>query len=75
MNRLNRDAEKGELDVREALAEGAELFAADLLAATPAQRSAVIPRGQSIGSVRRTLRRALEHDWEHFQEIRTRLEA
>jgi predicted RNase H-like HicB family nuclease/uncharacterized damage-inducible protein DinB len=75
MNRLNRDAEKGELDVREALAEGAELFAADLLAATPAQRSAVIPRGQSIGSVRRTLRRALEHGWEHFQEIRTRLGA
>ena len=75
MNRLNRDAEKGELDVREALAEGAQLFAADLLAATPAQRSAVIPRGQSIGSVRRTLRRALEHGWEHFQEIRVRLEA
>jgi uncharacterized damage-inducible protein DinB/predicted RNase H-like HicB family nuclease len=75
MNRLNRDAEKGELDVREALAEGAELFAADLLAATPAQRSAVIPRGQSIGSVRRTLRRSLEHSWEHFQEIRTRLGA
>ena len=75
MNRLNRDAEKGELDVREALAEGAELFAADLLAATPAQRSAVIPRGQSIGSVRRTLRRSLEHGWEHFQEIRTRLGA
>ena len=75
MNRLDRDAEKGELDVREALAEGAELFAADLLAATPAQRSAVIPRGQSIGSVRRTLRRALEHGWEHFQEIRTRLES
>jgi predicted RNase H-like HicB family nuclease len=73
MNRLNRDAEKGELDVREALAEGAELFAADLLAATPAQRSAVIPRGQMIGSVRRTFRRALEHGWEHFQEIRARL--
>ena len=75
MNRLNRDAEKGELDVREALAEGAELFAADLLAATPAQRSSVISRGQLIGSVRRTLRRALEHGWEHFQEIGTRLEA
>jgi hypothetical protein len=75
MNRLNRDAEKGELDVREALAEGADLFAADLLAATPAERSAVIPRGQMIGSVRRTLRRALEHGWEHFREIRTRLEA
>ena len=73
LNALSRSAENGEIDVREALAEGAELFAADLRAATPAQRKAVIQRGQSIGSVRRTLRRSLEHGWEHLQEIRTRL--
>jgi predicted RNase H-like HicB family nuclease len=73
LNALARDAEKGELDVREALDEGERLFAADLLATTPAERSAVIPRGQLIGSVRRTLRRSLEHNWEHLLEIRTRL--
>jgi uncharacterized damage-inducible protein DinB/predicted RNase H-like HicB family nuclease len=73
LNAQARDAEKGELDIREALDEGAALFAADLLAATPAERSAVIPRGQLIGSVRRTMRRSLEHNWEHLVEIRTRL--
>lgn len=73
LNRLDRDAEAGAIEVREALDEGAELFAGDVRAATSEQLSAVIPRGQSIGSVRRTLRRALEHGWEHLQEIRARL--
>jgi predicted RNase H-like HicB family nuclease/uncharacterized damage-inducible protein DinB len=73
LNRLARQAEAGELDVREALAEGARLFDAGMRSATPAQRTAVIPRGQSIGSARRTIRRALEHGWEHLLEIRARL--
>jgi predicted RNase H-like HicB family nuclease/uncharacterized damage-inducible protein DinB len=72
LNRLARRAEAGELDVREALAEGARLFDADIRSATPAQRKAVIPRGQSIGSARRTIRRALEHGWEHLLEIQGR---
>jgi len=72
-NKLGRQAEAGEVDVREALAEGARLFAEDLGAATRAQREAVIPRGQSIGSVNRTLRRALEHGWEHLRELERRL--
>ena len=72
-NELGREAEAGEIDVREALAEGTRLFADDLRAATPAQRKAVIPRGQSIGSMNRTLRRALEHGWEHLREIERRL--
>ncbi|MEO8476212.1 MAG: hypothetical protein ABI572_04050 [Actinomycetota bacterium] len=74
-NKLGRDAEAGEIDVREALAEGARLLTEDLGAATPAQRKAVIPRGQSIGSVNRTLRRALEHGWEHLRELERRLGA
>jgi uncharacterized damage-inducible protein DinB/predicted RNase H-like HicB family nuclease len=72
-NQLAREAERGQVDVREALAEGAVMFAADLRAATPAQREAVIPRGQSIGSVNRTMRRALEHAWEHLRELERRL--
>jgi uncharacterized damage-inducible protein DinB len=72
-NKLGREAEAGEVDVREALADGARLFADDLLAATPAQLKAVIPRGRSIGSVNRTLRRALEHGWEHLRELERRL--
>lgn len=72
-NKLGREAEAGQVDVREALAEGARLFADDLCAATPAQRKAVIPRGQQIGSMTRTLRRALEHGWEHLRELERRL--
>ena len=72
-NKLGREAESGEVDIREALAEGARLFAEDLHGATPAQLKAVIPRGQSIGSVNRTLRRALEHGWEHLRELERRL--
>jgi uncharacterized damage-inducible protein DinB len=72
-NKLGREAENGEVDVRVALSEGARLFAGDLLAATPAQLEAVIPRGRSIGSVSRTVRRALEHGWEHLREIERRL--
>ena len=72
-NKLGRDAEAGDVDVREALTQGARLFAEDLRAASPAQRKAVIPRGRSIGSVNRTLRRALEHGWEHLRELERRL--
>ena len=74
-NKLGRKAESGEVDIREALAEGARLFAEDLHGATPAQLKAMIPRGQSIGSVSRTLRRALEHGWEHLRELERRLGA
>lgn len=72
-NKLGREAEAGEVDVREALAEGARLFEDDLRAATPVQLKTVIPRGRSIGSVNRTLRRALEHGWEHLRELERRL--
>jgi predicted RNase H-like HicB family nuclease len=73
LNRLARDVGAGAIDPREALAEGGRLFAADMRAAMPDQLAAVIPRGQSIGSARRTMRRALEHGWEHLREIEVRL--
>jgi hypothetical protein len=73
LDRLARDVEAGAIDPREALAEGGRLFAADMRAATLDQLAAVIPRGQSIGSARRTMRRALEHGWEHLREIEARL--
>lgn len=73
VNRIGRAVEAGDRDPREALREIGELFEADVRAATPAERKAVIPRGQQIGSLRRTMRRALEHGWEHLLEIETRL--
>jgi hypothetical protein len=72
-NRLAREAEAGDVDLREALVEGARLFEEDLRGATTAQLKAVIPRGQMLGSVHRTMRRALEHGWEHLRELERRL--
>ncbi len=73
LNRVAREVERGERDPRDGLLTVADLFVSDVRAATPAERRAVIPHGQQIGSVRRTMRRALEHGWEHLQEIETRL--
>lgn len=72
LNRVGREVERGERDPREGLLEAADLFEADVRAATPAERKAVIPHGQQIGTLRRTMRRALEHGWEHLEEIRGR---
>ena len=73
LNRVAREVERGERDPRDGLLAVADLFDTDVRAATPAERSAVIPHGQQIGSLRRTMRRALEHGWEHLQEIEARL--
>lgn len=73
LNRVAREVERGERDLRDGLLEVADLFEADVRAATPAERKAVIPHGQQIGSLRRTMRRALEHGWEHLLEIEARL--
>jgi hypothetical protein len=73
LNRVVREVERDERDPRDGLLEVAGLFEADVGGATPAERKAVIPHGRSIGSLRRTLRRALEHGWEHLREIEERL--
>jgi predicted RNase H-like HicB family nuclease/uncharacterized damage-inducible protein DinB len=72
LSRLGRESDAGARDPRDALRAATDLFEADVRAATPAEREAVIPRGQQIGSLRRTMRRALEHGWEHLEEIRSR---
>lgn len=72
LNRLGRESDAGERDPRDALSAATDLFEADIRGATPAERKAVIPRGQQIGSLRRAMRRALEHGWEHLEEIRRR---
>jgi hypothetical protein len=39
------------------------------------ERNRQVPHGQQIWTARRGLRRMLEHDWEHMQEVRGRLNA
>ncbi len=42
-------------------------------ALSEAERSKRVPHGQQTWTARRGLRRALEHQWEHFEELRARL--
>ncbi len=65
-------AERGEIGVVEAL-ERIEEMAADVVrATTPEQRAFVRVRPKDTRTLRKALRRMLEHDWEHFQELSAR---
>jgi hypothetical protein len=75
LNAVWHRLEKGQADPREALVEAGGLVEADFRAASPSQLKANVPHGERFGSARRTMRRSLEHGWEHFREIGRRLDA
>jgi predicted RNase H-like HicB family nuclease/uncharacterized damage-inducible protein DinB len=66
-------ADRGELDLRIALAETRPAAIVRLAALTTAERSRVRRAGQSTYSAFRVIRRMLEHEWEHRREIAARL--
>lgn len=72
-NKLAGRAEKGELAAVEALEAQRELILADLGSMTPAQRKPTRLGGKEVWTSRKALRRLLEHEWEHHQEIARRL--
>jgi hypothetical protein len=72
-NRFAARAEKGELTPVEALEEQGALILADLGSMTPAQRKPTRLGGKEVWTSRKSLRRLLEHEWEHHQEITRRL--
>jgi len=65
--------ERGQLPITEGLMEVAHKAAADLARATPEQRSRVLerPSGERR-TLRKSIRRMLEHDWEHLSELARR---
>ena len=65
-------AERGELDLRVALAEARQAALTRLAALTPTERKRVRRTGQSTYSAFRVIRRMLEHEWEHRREIAAR---
>jgi uncharacterized damage-inducible protein DinB/predicted RNase H-like HicB family nuclease len=69
---LHGAAERGELDLAEALRRSAALAAERVRATTPEERAAVrqLPKGPR--TLRKALRRMLEHDWEHLAELSRR---
>jgi hypothetical protein len=65
-------AERGQMPLPDALRRIDELSAEVVRATTPAQRKAVVQRPKEIRTLRKALRRVLEHDWEHLAELSRR---
>lgn len=71
-SRLVTAAERGEIAIADALRQVEALARDRLLRATPAQRSAVIERPKEVRTLRKAVRRILEHYWEHLAELARR---
>jgi len=69
---LHGAAERGEIGLPEALRRSAPMAEERVRATTPAERSAVIKRPRELRTLRKALRRMLEHDWEHLAELSRR---
>ncbi|HVC32121.1 MAG TPA: DinB family protein [Chloroflexota bacterium] len=65
-------AERGELALPEALRRIAVMTADRVVATTSDERAAVRERGSDRRTLRKALRRTLEHDWEHLAELSRR---
>jgi uncharacterized damage-inducible protein DinB/predicted RNase H-like HicB family nuclease len=65
-------AERGELGLPEALRRQAAMAAGRVRATTPEERAAVRERPKDVRTLRKALRRMLEHDWEHLAELARR---
>jgi len=71
-SRIHTLAERGEMPVAAALRQTASMAAERALATTPEQRSAIIQRPKDVRTLRKAIRRTLEHDWEHLAELSRR---
>jgi predicted RNase H-like HicB family nuclease len=70
--KIHGAAERGEIDLPTALRRAATLAAERVHATTPAERRAVRQLSSRIYTLRKALRRMLEHDWEHLAELSRR---
>jgi predicted RNase H-like HicB family nuclease len=69
---LHTAAERGEISLAEGLRR-VDTVASELVrGTTPEQRAAVIERPKDLRTLRRAIRRMLEHDWEHLAELARR---
>ncbi len=66
-------AGRDELDVRIALQEARDAAIARLAKLTPAERAFLKEHPSGARTMRKTIRRMLEHEWEHRREIARRL--
>lgn len=66
-------AERGDLDLHVALREARAASVERLSELTARERALVLERGRETRTMRRAIRRMLEHEWEHRREIARRL--
>lgn len=69
---LSSATERGERGVAGALRQSAEMVAARVRATTPEERAAVRELSAGPRTLRKALRRVLEHSWEHLAELSRR---
>jgi hypothetical protein len=69
---LHGAVERGRLSPVEALRRTAVMAADRIHAASPEERAAVRERPGNVRTLRKALRRMLEHDWEHLAELSRR---
>jgi predicted RNase H-like HicB family nuclease len=72
MSSLYNAAEKGQVPLGEAFRRVDEAVGERLREATVEQRRAVIQRPKEVRTLRKGIRRLLEHDWEHLAELSRR---
>jgi uncharacterized protein with von Willebrand factor type A (vWA) domain len=65
-------AERGRMDITDALRRVGELAAERVRATTAEERRAIRERPHDRRTLRKALRRMLEHDWEHLAELSRR---
>lgn len=65
-------AERGQLELVEALRQTETLAFERVRSTTPEERTAVRRRPKDVRTLRKALRRMLEHDWEHLAELARR---
>jgi predicted RNase H-like HicB family nuclease len=72
VSRLQTAAERGQIGVAAALRQATGIVVERLRQVTPDERSRVTQRPKEIRTLRKALRRMLEHDWEHLAELSRR---
>jgi predicted RNase H-like HicB family nuclease/uncharacterized damage-inducible protein DinB len=72
ISRLQTAVERGQVEIAAALRQATSLAVERLRSVTAEERQAVIQRPKEIRTLRKALRRMLEHDWEHLAELSRR---
>jgi len=65
-------AERGEISLAEGLLRVRDLVTERVTATTPEERVAIRERPKDVRTLRKSLRRTLEPDWEHLAELSRR---